>query len=101
MGPMGFMGPAGLDGSDGQDSMIPGPQGLCIQGPMGPPGLDGQDGNDVIQLGAPPVVDPFIGSYAPGSFDIPDGKYAVMSNFLQLKGNDVARLEGTAQLRIT
>lgn len=48
-----------------------------------------------------PVSDPFIGAYAPGSFKIPTGKYAVMSSMLQLTGSQQVELAGTATLRIS
>lgn len=42
-----------------------------------------------------------IGSYAPGSFTIPTGKYVVMSKRLQLTGSQRVTLQGTARLRIS
>lgn len=92
----------GQDGTDGDSQMIPGPQGATGVAIVSPPGNDGQDAsNDFVQLGSDPIVDPFIGSYAPGSFDIATGRYAVMSNLLQLTGTQTARVEGTGTLRIT
>lgn len=49
----------------------------------------------------PDTTDLFIGSYAPGSFTIPTGQYAVMSKQLQLTGSQSAVLAGTATLRVT
>lgn len=45
--------------------------------------------------------DPFIGSFSPGSFTIPTGKYAVMSDTLQLTGSQQATGQGTSQLRVS
>jgi len=47
------------------------------------------------------AADPYQGSYAPGSFVVPTGKYVVMSRRLTLTGAQRATLQGTAALRIT
>lgn len=108
-GARGLVGADGLDGQDGLPGAV-GPQGpQGIQGPAGggsasagSPGLDGQDGDDAFFAAPlPPVYDPPQGSFAPGSFSVATGRYAVMSGFLQLTGSQYATLHGTAQLRIT
>lgn len=45
--------------------------------------------------------DPAQGSFAPGSFTLATGKYAVMSDRLTLTSTQRATLAGTARLRIT
>jgi hypothetical protein len=40
------------------------------------------------------------GDYAPGSFTVADGSYALMVKQLQLTGSQRATLAGTARLRI-
>jgi hypothetical protein len=40
------------------------------------------------------------GVYAPGSFTVPDGGFAVMVKQLTLTGSQVMTLQGTAALRI-
>jgi hypothetical protein len=44
---------------------------------------------------------PWTGLYAPGSFTVPTGSYAVMSKRLALTTTQRATLAGTARLRIT
>lgn len=46
-------------------------------------------------------ADPGRGSYAPGSFSLLTGKFAVMSNHLQLTGTQRFTGSGTSRLRIT
>lgn len=77
----------------------PGPQGS-----QGPPGLDGQEGVEGLDGTPGPSgtgTDPLQGFYAPGSFDVPTGKYALMSRHLILTGTQRVTLHGTGTLRIT
>lgn len=117
IGPRGFQGdrgPIGDTGDNGEDAlMIPGNQGpqgtLGATGPMGPIGFEGEPGYfDEFVPGpqgptgpAGAATDPVLGSYTPGSFTIPTGKYAVMSHHLILTGSQRVTLQGTATLRIT
>lgn len=113
-GPQGDRGYVGDSGEDGQDGMpVPGPQGFTgpqgIVGPMGPIGMDGEPGEYDFHIPGPIGAtgpagsgqDPTLGSFAPGTFSIPTGKYAVMSKSLILTGSQRATIQGTGVLRIT
>jgi hypothetical protein len=60
---------------------------LMIPGPQGP-------------AGAGAGSDPFIGSYAPGSFTIPDREYVVMGHELELTGTQEVTINGDGSLVI-
>lgn len=124
-GPVGAAG-VGIAGADGktilpdapedpQDPFIvPGKDGAAgVAGGAGTPGAAGKDGFTILPdppedpadpqpLGFPALPDPVIGSYAPGGFEIPSGKYVDMAGMLQLigtqqlvgKGNSVLRISG-------
>lgn len=62
---------------------------------------DMPDASDMIFMPVAARSDPVIGAYAPGSFNVPNGFYCVMSKTLQLTGAEYVTLAGTAQLRIT
>jgi len=113
-GPTGLQGEAGLQGSQGppgQDSAgedgswgPPGDRGLTgaagADGVVGVPGLDGRDGDDGTfgLLNLNPFYDPPQGAYAPGSFLIADGRFALMGDELQLTGDQRLELQGTGRL---
>lgn len=109
-GDTGLSGARPFDGADGED-------GLTIVGPQGVPGqaaplamlfMEGEPGADAMVIpgpagasGSASITDPLSQAYAPGSFTVADGKYAVMSRHLQLTSTQRATLAGTATLRIT
>lgn len=79
-----------------------------LTGPTGPTGATGATGGTGATgaTGAtgptgPTAADPVLGSFAPGSFTIATGKYAVMSKMLTLTTTQQVVLQGTARLRIT
>jgi len=92
LGPPGLIGPTGPQGVTGADGPV-GPATFLVadaeEGPMGHPG--------------PAFVMPVVpsGLYAPGSFTLENGQYAVMSNHLILKGTERVTLHGNSRLRIT
>lgn len=111
-GPALFMVDAGEDGEPGFP--VPGPAGA--PGTAGTTGAQGPTGPAIFLVGeedigeASPAVgmssdvihipDPPQGSYAPGSFTIPDGKYGLAVKRLSLTGTQRATLQGTARLSI-
>jgi hypothetical protein len=120
-GSPGAVGRPGVDGLDGEDGMWgppgqPGAQGASgspgstgpqgSAGPIGPPGLDGEDCGGPWIIPGPQgpqgtVTDPIIGSYSPGSFTIPTGKYADLVKRLILTGSQRLTVQGTGRLRIS
>jgi hypothetical protein len=99
------MGPAVyLEAQEADDPVtIPGPQGISgLPGVIGMPGLDGVDGEPENVFLIPSSPTPInIQPYAPGSFLIPTGFYAMMSKFLILTGAQSVAIKGTGTLRIT
>lgn len=87
--------------------IIPGKDGAA-----GTQGATGKDGTTILPdlpeepelpfpLGFPPAPDPLIGSYAPGGFEIPSGKYVDMVGMLQLIGTQQLTGKGNSILRIS
>jgi hypothetical protein len=56
--------------------------------------------NELIDTVSQILLDPHIHNYAPGSFTIPAGSFAVMVKHLILSGTEEAVLEGNARLEI-
>lgn len=90
--------------------MLPGSRGAAgARGLMGMPGLDAPPPQEPMIIRGPAgaaaaggaAADPPQGSFAPGSFVVPTGKFAIMSGRLALTGAQRATLAGTSRLRIT
>ena len=97
-GEPGFPGQRGTDGAAGSNGAT------GAQGPLGPAVyLEAEIGEDgpIGPPGIPATIPTIIASpYAPGSFSVPTGYYAQMSNHLQLVSTQRATIAGTGQLRI-
>lgn len=97
-----FMLEEALEGEQG----IPGPPGTAgAPGPAGPALFvlaDADDGESGLAgVAVPTIPDPPQGSYAPGSFTVPTGKYALMAEQLALTGAQRVTIEGTGRLVIS